>query len=573
MADHAPKRALGKTVVGNTLTTAARRFRDREAFFCATTGRRFSFRETNARCNRLANGLTALGFAKGDTVAFLCNNRAELPEIYYALAKTGLIGIPLNYRLAPAEIVALMQAMDAKAMLFETRFLGAADRVRAELPEIQAFIAIGEGRPEWARAYEDVLAASSDGEPDVEVEESDPYYFNLTSGTTGLPKSYVLTQANNAFVGPMFEAFEMTTRDVILTVFPAFGRVGFAWIAAGVLFGARNVLVDFSPPEALRLIESEKITISNLVPTMAAMMLADPSLPGRNLTSLRALVFAGSMFPAPLRLKTAAALCPAIYEYYGMQETGTLTISTPEDRALHPDSVGAPLCFAEVHIERPDGSRAAPGELGEIVGRSPGTCLGYFENPAKSAETFRGGYVHTGDLGLMTEDGFFIIKGRLKDMIVSGGQNVHAAEVEEILMTAHGRRRLRGVRPAGRDLGRAGGGADRRRARRRRGIDDRGSDRPLPRKAGGLQDPADDPLSERGAAAHADREGAEVHSGGPLRRQVTDRADGGNAQPTRAGQASTPQGRHERERSSQIGPGATEYASEGSSILGGRHAG
>jgi acyl-CoA synthetase (AMP-forming)/AMP-acid ligase II len=121
-----------------------------------------------------------------------------------------------------------------------------------------------------------------------------------------------------------------------------------------------------------------------------------------------------------------------------MQETGTLTVSTPEDRTLHPDSVGAQLCFAEVHIERPDGSRAAANELGEIVGRSPATCTGYFDNPAKSAETFRGGYVHTGDLGLMTEDGFVVIKGRLKDMIISGGQNVHAAEVEEVLMTAPG---------------------------------------------------------------------------------------------------------------------------------------
>jgi fatty-acyl-CoA synthase len=203
MANEAPKSALGKAVVGNALTTAARRFRDREAFFCATTGRRFSFRETNARCNRLANGLSALGFAKGETVAFLCNNRAELPEIYYAVAKTGLVGVPLNYRLAPAEIVALMRAMGAKAMLFETRFLAAAERVRAELPEIRAFIAIGEGRPEWAAPYEELLTGAPESEPEVEIEESDPYYFNLTSGTTGLPKSYLLTHTNNAFVGPI----------------------------------------------------------------------------------------------------------------------------------------------------------------------------------------------------------------------------------------------------------------------------------------------------------------------------------------------------------------------------------
>jgi acyl-CoA synthetase (AMP-forming)/AMP-acid ligase II len=140
-------------------------------------------------------------------------------------------------------------------------------------------VVIGGLGPAWASEYEVLLAESSSAEPDVEVEESDAYYYNLTSGTTGLPKAYVLTQYNNAFVGPMFEAFDMTSHDVILTVFPAFGRVGFAWIAAGVLFGVRNILMDFHPAEALGLVETERITISNLVPTMAAMLLADPSLP------------------------------------------------------------------------------------------------------------------------------------------------------------------------------------------------------------------------------------------------------------------------------------------------------
>jgi fatty-acyl-CoA synthase len=438
MSSKEPARALGKAIVGATLATAARRFRDREAFYCATTDRRFTFRQTNERCNRLAHGLAALGLKKPDPVAFLCNNRAELPEIYYALAKSGLVGIPLNYRLAPAEIVALMRAMGAQAMLFATRFHAVVEQVRGQLPNVRSFVAVGEEPPHWAEAYEVVLASASAEEPDVEIEESDPYYFNLTSGTTGLPKSYVLTQYNNAVIGPMFEAFEMTSRDVIMTVFPAFGRVGFAWIAASVQFGARNVLMDFQPMEALRLIESERVTISNLVPTMAAMLLSEPSLRSRDLSSLRAIVFVGAMFPEPLRVRVAAEICPAIYEYYGMQETGTLTLSTPEDRKLHPDSVGVPLLFAEVRIERPDGSMAAPGEIGEIVGRSTATCTAYFDNPAKSAETFRGGFVHTGDLGAMNEGGFVFIKGRLKDMIITGAQNVHAAEVEEILMTAPG---------------------------------------------------------------------------------------------------------------------------------------
>ena len=430
----AASRALGKMVAGNIIATAAVRFRDREAFLCAGTGRRVTYRMVNERCNRLAHGLAGLGLNKPDVVGFLCNNRVELAEVYFALAKLGLVGIPLNYRLAPAEIVALMKAMGARAMLFETRFASAADQVRAALDHVETFIAIGDGRPNWALDYETLLAGAPSSEPEAEIEEHDLYYFNLTSGTTGLPKSYALTHFNNSSVSPMFNAFDMTSHDVIMTVFPAFGRVGFAWIAAGLLFGARNVLMDFNPAEALRLIEAERATIINLVPTMGAMMLAEPSLPGRDLKSLRALVFVGAMFPAPLRERVASTLCPEIYEYYGMQETGTLTMSTPRDRIEQPESIGLRLGFSDIRIVRADGSVAAPGEIGEIVGRSPATVTGYFDNPQKSAETFRGGWVHTGDLGMMNEEGYFFIKGRLKDMIITGGQNVHAAEVEEAIL-------------------------------------------------------------------------------------------------------------------------------------------
>jgi len=213
------------------------------------------------------------------------------------------------------------------------------------------------------------------------------------------------------------------------------------------------VLTDFQPAEVLRLIESERVTIANLVPTMAAMLLAEATLKTRDLSSLRGLVFAGAMFPEPLRLRVAAELCSNVYEYYGMQETGTLTVSTPEDRKLYPESVGAPLAFAEVHIERPDGSVAPAGEIGEIVGRSPATCTAYFDNPAKTAETFRGGFVHTGDLGMMNEDGFPFHQGPAE------GHDRHR-RTERPLRRGRGdpndgarRRRLRSVRASGRTVG------------------------------------------------------------------------------------------------------------------------
>ena len=154
--------------------------------------------------------------------------------------------------------------MGARAMLFETRFTPSAEQARSTLPQIKTFVAIGENRPDWALDYEALLAGASSAEPDVEIEEHDPYYFNLTSGTTGLPKSYLLSHFNNCAIGPMFEAFDTTSQDVLMTVFPAFGRVGFAWIAAGLTFGARNVLMDFHPAETLRRIESERVTLMNL---------------------------------------------------------------------------------------------------------------------------------------------------------------------------------------------------------------------------------------------------------------------------------------------------------------------
>lgn len=253
-----------------------------------------------------------------------------------------------------------------------------------------------------------------------------------------MPKSYLLTQYNNSTLGSMFQALDLSRRDVTMTVFPAFGRVGFAWIAASILYGIPHVLANFEPNEVLRLIAAERVTIFNLVPTMAAMMLPAQAAAKHDLGSVRAIVFAGASLPETIRDQTAARLCPNIYEYYGMQETGALVVSTPEDRKRRPDSVGRAITFAEVRIVDDNGRTLGPDQVGEIVGRSPNAVTAYYQNPAKSAETFRDGWIHTGDLGSLDGEGYLTIRGRKKDMIVTGGQNVYAAEVEEILLKCAG---------------------------------------------------------------------------------------------------------------------------------------
>jgi fatty-acyl-CoA synthase len=425
---------LGQMRVGDVLDAAALRFPNREALFCTATGRRLSFAQLHERVNRLANALLGLGLRKGECVAFLSTNRAEVPEIYLALAKSGLVGMPLNYRLAPVEMVELMKEVGAVALVCERRFAAVAAQARQALPALREAVGFGEGEAAGLRDYESLLAQASAAAPVVEVGEHDPFYFNLTSGTTGLPKCYLISHycANSFF--PMFHSHHMRFDDVILTVFPMYGRVGFAWAMAGLMWGCRNVLMNFDPAEALRLMARERVTITNLVPTMAAMLLARPELDATDLSSLRGVVFAGSLLPAPVREGVMARLCRHLYEYYGMQETSTLVVSTPEDRARRPDSVGVPIPFAQVRIVDTEGRDLPPGQTGAVIGRSPGTVTSYFNNPEKTAETFRDGWLHTGDLGRLDEQGYLYISGRLKDVIITGGQNVHAGEVEETIL-------------------------------------------------------------------------------------------------------------------------------------------
>jgi fatty-acyl-CoA synthase len=433
-----PRRSLGKLTVGGILASAAVRFPDREALLCGGTGRRFTFRQLHERTNQLANALAALPLERGSVVAFICSNRAEILEIYVAIAKAGLVGLPLNYRLAPAELESLINAIGAVIVICEDRFGSVLTHLKAHCPALAHILWIGDQPPDSCGNYEGFLSTSPPTEPEVEIDEQAPYYFNLTSGTTGLPKAYVLTQYSaSALLGGVVSQ-DVRADDVNLVVFPVFGRVGFANLMLAMTVGGRSIMVNFDAEATLRLIQEESVTVVWLVPTMAALLLQLPSLDPHRLDSLRHIGFVGSMLPATLREQTMKRLCPNIYEGYGLQESGMLTMSTPTDRRCAPDSVGRPVLFAEVRVVDTLGNQVAVGEIGEIVGRSPNCITEYYQSPAKNAEAFRNGWFHSGDLGRFDADGYLYICGRVKDMIISGGQNVHSAEIEAALMNLRG---------------------------------------------------------------------------------------------------------------------------------------
>ena len=432
-------KATGTLTIGNLVKVAAARYGNREAVFCSMTGRRFTFRQVNERSNGLANGLLSLGLKKGEACAFLSHNREEIIETYYALAKTGAVGIPLNYRMAAAEMVELMTFCGAESLVFEPGFAEQVASMKKDLPKIKRYIMMddmGEKIPDYAMSYEELVKKSSKDEPDVDVREEDLQYFNLTSGTTGLPKAYLLTQYNNA-AAAAFMGFvhDVTEKDVMLTVFPVFGRVGFAWSTISLYAGARNILHQFNPVEMLELIEKEKVTITNWVPTIASILLAMPEVDNFDYSSLRGIIFAASPFPPSLQQKVKEKLCPNIYEFYGLQETGLLTQIRPADKERKPESVGTTHFGSDVRVVDQNGNDVPVGEIGEIIGRGVAVTTGYFRNEEKSKEAFRDGWFHTGDLGRFDEDGFLYLSGRMKDMLISGGQNVFSVEVENIIIS------------------------------------------------------------------------------------------------------------------------------------------
>lgn len=428
-------KAATSMAVGRLLKNAAVRYRDKEAVCCVTTGKRVSYLQLNERVNRLANKLLSLGFKKGDMVAFVLSNRVEIIETFFAVGKIGLVGLPLNYRMTPREIVQLVIHAEAKALIFETAYLQAAEALREQVPGVKTFVGVGDNIPGFALDYEKLIADGSPAEPEADVREEDDYYLNLTSGTTGIPKSYMLTHYNNALVIiDISMMFHVREEDAALIVFPMFGRVGFAWMGAAIYNGARIVTMNFEPKSVLEVIQAEKVTISNWVTTMAQLVLAVPDLDKYDLSSLRGLVFAGAAFPIPVQELVKKRICRTIYEFYGLQETAIIINASPADKGRKPSSQGKVSPWNEVRIVDSSGKDVPVGTIGEVIAKSTSGTSAYYKNEQKTKETFKDGWCHTGDLGYFDEEGYLYLSGRLKDMIVTGAQNVFAADVESTLL-------------------------------------------------------------------------------------------------------------------------------------------
>jgi len=425
--------------IGDFVTTAAKRFPSREAVYDVGKDQRFTYSELNTRANQLCSTLLDMGLEKGDRVAVLAPNGHEYMECFFGPTKAGLVLMPLNCRLTADELSYILRDGGAKALIFSSEFSSVVEDIRSRKEAgsvIENWIEIGNTSSAFASDYETLLAASSKLEPVDKAGKDDNFFIMYTSGTTGNPKGVVHTHESQFWaVLTSTNSSEFREGDRYLGLLPFF-HVGATAPMIASIYKMHTVVIlpTFNPLQTWQLLESEQITNSMAVPAMLLAMLAVPDLERFDLSSLRSVVTGGAPVPVATLL-TFQGMGIEMHQGYGLTETcGPGCVIGAEDAKRKVGSTGRPSYHTAIRIVDEEGSDVAPGESGEVLFAGKHIMKEYWNLPEKTAEAIRDGWLHTGDIAVMDEEGFITIKDRIKDMIISGGENVYPAEIENVLL-------------------------------------------------------------------------------------------------------------------------------------------
>ena len=399
--------------------------------------RRVTYREFDRRTNRVANAFGALGIAKGDKVATFQSNSLELLEVYWAAAKIGAVVVPLSPLLRGKSLATLLRDADVGLIVTEEAAAPFLDDVRPDLGALRAdrlLLIDGDARPGYC-SYRSLVDAADDASPAVNVSGADPHNIIYSSGTTGLPKGIVLSQEVRALYGTLFGlAWRMGPESVALHSGSLCFNGAFLTLLPAFVLGATFVLHHHFDPEAvIDTIARERVTHMFMVPSQIVALLGSRRFVAANVPSLRMLGAVGAPFHTEHREELARRVPGVFHELYGLTE-GFMTILDKDQYAAKPTSVGVPPAFFDMRIVDGNGADVAVGEVGEIIGRSPLLMSGYYKRPDLTREVIVDGWLHSGDMGYVDEDGFLYLVDRAKDMLISGGVNVYPRDIEEIVV-------------------------------------------------------------------------------------------------------------------------------------------
>jgi len=399
--------------------------------------RRLRYGQLDSRINRLANALQSMGLRRGDRLAILATNRSEYVETIFAAAKLGLILVPLNWRLSPAELAFNLNDSGTETLLYDTAFEKTAKDLKTKSP-IRHGIAIGDPPDAEAKGYDTLLKQQPDTPPvaDGEVGLDTPHIIMYTAGTTGRPKGAVLSQGAS-FYNALNLMLDMnfTPDDCNLSVLPMFHIGGIGLFTLPILYAGGTVVIQrtFEPAETLRLLHQEGITLFFGVAAIFLFLIQHPEFSPDAFRNVRVTMSGGAPLPVSLvRQYHDAGI--VLQQGFGMSEAAPSISTLSKELALEKaGSIGRPLFHVEARVVDEQMNRRPAGDVGELVIRGPNLLKAYWNRPEATNAAFDGGWFHTGDLARMDEDGDLYIVDRKKDMFISGGENVYPAEVENAI--------------------------------------------------------------------------------------------------------------------------------------------
>jgi acyl-CoA synthetase (AMP-forming)/AMP-acid ligase II len=415
--------------------------RHAKSLACVDGMRRFTYAEFNARANRQANGLAAMGLQKGDRVAVLLNNGVEAIEAVAAAAKGGFVHVPINFRSVPREIANVLQHSGSTVVFVDCEYEERLDQ--ANVSGVRAIVV----KPgEATSPYETWLADQSGAEPVADVTGEDDFMICYTSGATGTPKGVLHKHRQSVAHAPVvIVQYEIDVSSKLLLVYPhnSIASINMFYIPAW-LVGAAMVTTDqrhFNAERWLDLVERERITHCHLVPTMLFRVLESPKLAATDCSSLRTIGYGSAPMPTERVERLMQVFGNILIQGYGMTEISSIAavLDKPDHlAAMNGDrdrlnSCGRPSFGCELRVVDDNGHDVKPGEVGEIIFRGPQVMSGYWNEPEKTAETIRGGWLYSGDMAKVDAEGYLYIVDRKKDLIISGGANISSREVEEVL--------------------------------------------------------------------------------------------------------------------------------------------
>jgi acyl-CoA synthetase (AMP-forming)/AMP-acid ligase II len=411
--------------------------------------KRYTFAQLNERVNRLANGLIKLGAKKDVVVSFLQVNCNQCVETYFAVAKTGAIYLPINFRAKEKELTYMLNTAETSILIVGERYIPLIKSINPELKYLKHLISIETKHPDM-HFYEDIISSSSADEVVNPIDENDTTILMYTAGTTGDPKGVMLS--HNSFSTYVLENVTPPDPDTdernILTV-PLYHVAGIQAMMAAI-YGGRTLVMErqFEPEEWMNLVETEKANRAMMVPTMLKQLLDHPDFKKHDLSSLKVITYGAAPMPLPV-IRKALEEFPGVsfINAFGQTETAsTITALGPEDHVLTgmPEemekklkrlaSIGKPMADVQMKVIDEEGNTLGPNQVGEILAKGPRAMSGYWKDEEKTKKTIdKDGWVHTGDVGYVDEDGYYFLAGRSSDIIIRAGENISPEELENVI--------------------------------------------------------------------------------------------------------------------------------------------